>query len=374
MSILGFGCMRLPVIDNDTTRIDDAQAITMVRHAIDEGVDYLDTAFPYHSTSFDKGGESEPFLARALRDGYRKKVNIATKLPSWLIRSRDDMDRYLDRQLERLETSQIDFYLVHALNTTVWPTLKELGIRRFLDSAIRDGRIRHAGFSFHDQLSLFKEIVDYHDWAFCQIQYNYLDEAYQAGTEGLRYAADRGLAVVIMEPLRGGHLAARFPDGAMEALRDADPSRSPAEWALRWVWNHPEVSVVLSGMTSMEHVVENIQVARDAHPNSLTGKELAAIGTARDILRERMAIGCTGCGYCQPCPQGVAIPKIFSMYNDYHLFDTEAARGMARLLYALHITAEERADRCARCGECESHCPQSLPIMDELEKARTLLA
>lgn len=374
VSALGFGCMRLPVIDNDTTRIDEEQATAMLRLAIDDGVNYVDTAFPYHGSNFEKGGESEPFVGRALRDGYREKVNLATKLPSWLMKTRDEMDRTLDMQLERLGTDHIDFYLIHTLCTSLWPVMKRLDYGAFLDSAIRDGRIRYAGFSFHDHLALFKEIVDDYPWSFCQIQYNYLDETYQAGTEGLKYAAEKGLGVVIMEPLRGGHLATRLPDDAVEAFRATVPDRSPVDWALRWVWNHPEVSVVLSGMSTLDQVRDNLKIARNARANALSETELATIDAARKIIRDRTAVACTACNYCQPCEQGVAIPKIFALMNDYHLFDTEEARRVAKLMYGFHLSEEERANHCIQCGECESHCPQGLPIIEKLEEAHALLS
>jgi uncharacterized protein len=243
LSILGFGCMRLPV--NENGQIDEEQATGMLRYAIDHGVNYVDTAYPYHN------GESEPFVGRALEGGYREKVHLATKLPSWLITSREDMDRYLDEQLVRLKTDHVDFYLVHGLNRPFWENLSGLGVTDFLDGAIADGRILHAGFSFHDNTSLFKEIVDAYDWTFVQIQYNFMDDHYQAGTVGLEYAAKKGLGIVVMEPIRGG-LLARDLAGIQEIWQKAKVWRSPAEWALRWVWNHPEVTVVLSGMSTPE--------------------------------------------------------------------------------------------------------------------------
>lgn len=371
VSALGFGCMRLPIIDGDTTKIDEEKAVEMIRHAIDEGVNYVDTAYPYHGTGMGSGGESEPFVGRALKDGYREKVNLATKLPSWLIKTREDMDKYLNEQLERLQTKTIDFYLVHSLSAATWENLKKLGIDEFLDSAIKDGRIRYAGFSFHDKLEVFKGIVDYYDWSFCQIQYNYLDENFQAGNEGLKYAASKGLGVVIMEPLRGGKIVKNLPEVVKNAFDKAEIKRSPAEWALRWVWNHPEVSVVLSGMNIMDNVTENIRVASDALPNSLTKKELETIDNVNKVFKERMKVNCTACEYCMPCPAGVNIPKNFTYYNEYNLFVTpETDKELLNRYNSLK--PEERADKCVECGKCETHCPQAIKIRDELKNVTAL--
>jgi hypothetical protein len=373
VSALGFGCMRLPIIDGDTTKIDEEKAIKMIRHAIDEGVNYVDTAYPYHGTGMSNGGESEPFVGRALKDGYREKVNLATKLPSWLIKTREDMDKYLNEQLERLQTDKIDFYLVHALNVGVWGNLKKLGISEFLDSAIKDGRIRYAGFSFHDKLDVFKEIVDYYDWSFCQIQYNYLDENFQAGTEGLKYASNKGLGVVIMEPLRGGKIVRNLPEAVMNTFEKAEIKRSPAEWALRWVWNHPEVSVVLSGMNIMDNVTENIRVASEAMPNSLTDKELEIMDDVKSVFKERVKVSCTACEYCMPCPAGVNIPKNFTYYNEYNMFVTLQTETELKNRYN-SLNASEKANKCIKCGKCESHCPQGIKIRQELENVTALFA
>ncbi|MDR3565981.1 MAG: aldo/keto reductase [Negativicutes bacterium] len=368
VSVLGFGCMRLPVIGNDPAHIDEGKAIAMIRHAIDAGVNYVDTAYPYHGTGFMSGGASEPFVAKALQDGYRKKVNLATKLPSWLVKTRADMDKYLNEQLDRLQTETIDFYLVHNLNKDVWPVMKELGISEFLDTAVKDGRIRYAGFSFHDQTGLFKEIVDYYDWSFCQIQYNYLDEEYQAGKEGLAYAASKGLGIAIMEPLRGGNLV-RLPEKAKTVLAQADIERTPAEWALRWLWNHPEVSVVLSGMSTIEQVEENIKVAGQAQANSLTAKETAMIDDIKKIFKERIKVNCTACSYCMPCPVGINIPICFSTYNDYWAFDGTPE---AKQRYEILAKFGAPASKCVECGKCESHCPQSITIRTELKNVSQL--
>jgi len=372
VSALGFGCMRLPIIDGDVTKIDEEKAIEMIHHAIDKGVNYIDTAYPYHGTGMGGGGESEPFVGRALKDGYREKVNLATKLPTWLIKTREDMDKYLNEQLERLRTDKIDFYLVHALTKGGWENLKKLGIDEFLNSAIKDGRIRYAGFSFHDDLDVFKEIVDYYDWSFCQIQYNYLDENFQAGTEGLKYAADKGLGVVIMEPLRGGKLINDLPEEVTNAFDKAEIKKSPVEWALRWVWNHPEVSVVLSGMNVMEHINENLKIASVALPNSLTEKELEIMDTVKKVYTERTKVNCTGCQYCMPCPAGVNIPKNFTQYNQYYMLATPQTEGEFKVHYNIFVDVSEKADKCVECGKCESHCPQGIKIRQELKNVKSL--
>lgn len=368
VSILGFGCMRLPVIDGDNTIIDYEKAVEMLRYAIDNGVNYIDTAYPYHGPGEGKAGESEPFVARALKDGYRERVKIATKLPSWLVRRREDMDRFLNEQLERLQTDHIDFYLMHALNKKIWANLKENGVGEFLDAAIADGRIRHAGFSFHDDIDTFKEIVDYYDWSFCQIQYNYLDEKNQAGTEGLEYAAGKGLGVTIMEPLRGGNLARKIPKEVYFAFGDAPVKRTPVQWAFRWLWNHPEVSVVLSGMSEIEQVVDNIKTASKGVADSLLQEELEVMERVKSVFAEKMKVGCTACRYCMPCPFGVDIPRIFEIYNNAFLFDDV---DMAAMMYSVALSKESKASNCRECGRCERHCPQEIPIISELKKVRT---
>lgn len=372
VSVLGFGCMRLPVIGDDPTNIDEENAINMIRHAIDHGVNFIDTAYPYHGSSMDHGGESEPLVAKALKDGYREKVKIATKLPSWTIEKREDMDKYLNEQLKRLETDCIDFYMVHGINKSYWENLKELGFEEFLDEAITDGRIRHAGFSFHHRIELFKEVVDYYDWSFCLIQYNYMDEDYQAGKEGLEYAFKKGLGVAVMEPLRGGQLATNIPQEVQEAFNGSDVKRSPAEWALRWVWNHPEVSVVLSGMNAMDQLLENLKIAEEAQPNSLRDAELNITNQAKSIFEKKLKIKCTGCGYCLPCPSGVDIPENFAKYNDYHLFGSPETKGAYQFHYDAFIMEDKRASSCIECGECEEHCPQNIPIIQKLKKVKEL--
>ena len=368
VSTLGFGCMRFPVIDNDNSRIDEEQAMEMVHYAIDKGVNYFDTAYPYHAYDFSKGGASEPFLAKALKNGYREKVFIATKLPSWLVQSREDMDRFLDEQLERLETGFIDFYLLHGLDGASWKKLLQFGVLEFLDSALETGKIRYAGFSYHDEAGLFKEIVDAYDWTFCQIQYNYMDEEYQAGKEGLLYAAEKGLAVLAMEPLRGGTLVNGLPPAARKTLEKAVPERTAVGWALQWLWKQPEVTVVLSGMSHLDHVKENLQLANELSQKEWTEKDETTLQSAIGLIRGLKRVDCTACSYCIPCPEGVNIPRNFALYNDHHMLQDPAAK----LRYMRLLSDTAKASNCVRCGQCEPLCPQGIQIMDELEHVAEL--
>ena len=361
LSALGFGCMRLPMQDG---KVDEARAIAQIRSAIDGGVNYMDTAWPYHH------GESEIVLGKALRDGYREKVKVATKLPSWLVQDRADMDRYLNAQLERLGVSCIDYYLVHALDGPLWDTVHGLGVLEFLDAAKADGRIANAGFSFHGLAEDFRRIIDAYPWVFCQIQYNYLDETYQAGTEGLRYAAGKDIGVIIMEPLRGGNLGLVTAPPAVQAIWDESPvRRTPVEWALRWIWNHPEVTVVLSGMNEEAHIAENLAIAGSARAGTMTPQELELVARASDKYRELMKVRCTGCGYCMPCPMGVSIPMCFETYNKMHMFGNIAE---GKFLYALRMSGEiggegpGYASQCVSCGQCMENCPQHIAIPDVL--------
>ncbi|MDC7239826.1 MAG: aldo/keto reductase [Spirochaetales bacterium] len=359
LSALGFGAMRLPVIDGDTSKIDEEKALPMIRRAIDRGVNYLDTAWPYH------GGNSEAFCARVMKDGYREKISIATKLPTWLIKSPEDMDSYLDKQLERLEVNQIDFYLLHTINKANWDILVNNGYKSFLDRAKASGKIRYAGFSYHDDIDLFKEIVDDYPWEFCQIQLNYLDENYQAGTEGMRYAAERGLGVIIMEPLRGGMLARTELPDELQAIWDrSGTGRSPADWALRHLWNYPEVGVILSGMSTMEQVEENLNTASEAAADSLTPSEREIIADAKAFFHSRIRVDCTNCRYCMPCPQGVYIPEIFWAYNHEALFGDY---DKAKFWNTGFLKEHQRASNCNSCGACEKKCPQNIPIRKHLK-------
>ncbi len=364
-SALGFGAMRLPTIDDDPAKIDEETATRMIQTAIDGGVNYVDTAWPYHRE------QSEPFVGRCLEDGYRERVKLATKMPSWLIKERADFDRYLNAQLERLRTDTIDFYLLHGLNKTHWPHLRDLEVLVWAEGAIADGRIAHLGFSFHDDLATFKEIVDAHDWTFCQIMYNYMDVDFQAGCEGLRHAAANGLAVVIMEPLRGGSLTQTAPEPVASLWASAPTVRSQADWALQWLWNQPEVSLCLSGMSTMQHVEENLASAERSGVGSLTEEELRLVDRVREAYRELSPVPCTDCKYCQPCPNGVSIPRIFDIFNQAKMYNDEAR---ARRRYNQLLKPEERADNCVECGQCEAACPQQIEIIDWLKRAHAFLA
>lgn len=367
VSTLGFGCMRFPLLsDGKNDHIDEEQSELLIRRAIQLGIDYFDTAYPYHAGEAGGAGQSEPFLGRVLaKDGLRNRVKIASKLPSWLISTRDDMDRLLDEQLKRLQTDHIDFYLIHTLNEKLWENMQQNHVASFLDSALRDGRIRHAGFSFHDRQEIFPGIVDGYDWSFCQIQYNYLDENYQAGTEGLRYAAERGLGVIVMEPLRGGKLAGQIIPEAKAGFDAVHPEWSAAEWALRWVWDHPEVGMLLSGMNSLAQVEENVRIADHAAANHMNADELQAVESAAQKYHEKMPIPCTACAYCMPCPAGVAIPNNFEQYNNTFMFDVDPAYG--------DMEKAVRASNCVECGRCEPLCPQGIAIIEQLKAVDALL-
>jgi uncharacterized protein len=358
LSILGFGCMRLPTKEDGT--IDEIKATQQIHYAIDHGVNYVDTAWPYHM------GQSESFLGNALTDGYREKVKLATKLPAWLVDRREDMDYFLNAQLERLQTDHIDYYLVHGLAGELWDKMKAFNVIDFLDKAKSDGRIINAGFSFHGPVDDFKRIIDAYPWTFCQIQYNFMDEKNQAGTEGLKYAASKDIGVIVMEPLLGGNLASPVPPEVEEIWSKAAVKRTPAEWALRWVWNHPEVTVVLSGMNEEAQVEENVRIADDGHPNSLTKTELQLVKKVEQKYRQLVKIGCTGCQYCMPCPSGVNIPECFDIYNNLHMFGNVNG---AKFTYAISMSGAFTntepggfASQCIECGQCMEKCPQGLEI------------
>ncbi|NMD26357.1 MAG: aldo/keto reductase [Chloroflexi bacterium] len=365
-SALGFGCMRFPVVGGDNGVIDEELAAPMLRRAIDAGVNYLDTAWAYHRE------QDEIFLGKVLAGGYRQKVRLATKMPSWLVNTREDLDRFLDAQLERLQTDFIDFYLLHTLNARLWENYKRLNVFEWAERKMAEGKFGYLGFSFHDSYDVFEDILtSYDNWTFCQIQYNYMDINYQAGQKGLHAAADKGLAVVVMEPLRGGRLAKNPPPSSVaEIFARSHRDWTPANWALQWVWNQPEVSLLLSGMSTMEQVEQNLVSAEQSAPGSLTAEDLALIEHARQARESLAPIPCTHCEYCLPCPSDVAIPSVFELYNEALMYD-EPRRGQNA--YKYDIKDENKADRCVECGTCESLCPQQIEIISWLKKAHAYL-
>jgi uncharacterized protein len=362
VSALGFGCMRLPTLGS-YNEINEPEAIAMLRRAIDAGVNYIDTAYGYH------GGNSERVVGRALSEGYRNKTYLATKLPTWLCHVPEDFDRLLNEQLERLQTDHIDFYLLHSLNKDLWAQVAALGVVGWAEKQLAAGRIHHLGFSFHDDLATFKKIIDAYDrWEFCQIQYNYLNETVQAGTEGLDYAASKGLAVIVMEPLLGGRLA--NPPIEVQALWDSSPIRRlPVNWALQWLWNKSEVAVCLSGMSTMQQVEDNLLYAGESGVGGFTSAEIALVNKARDKYNELCPIPCTACRYCMPCPHGVEIPTNFGIYNDGSMYN-ELAHSRER--YA-KLEAGKQAVDCIACRECESKCPQHIMISEWMPQVHAVL-
>lgn len=364
-SILGFGAMRLPFLDGDMAKIDEPKSIEMMRRAIDGGVNYVDTAYVYH------GGNSETVVGKALRDGYRQKVRIATKMPVWAVKGPADMDKCLAEQLERLGDESIDFYLLHGLNRRSWPAIREAGVFEWAGKQIREGRIGHLGFSFHDEPALLREIVQAYDWAFCQVQYNFMDAGEQAGLDELRLAASRGMAVVVMEPLRGGLLSTPPPE-VLDIYRSSGRAWSPSSWALRWVYDHPEVTLALSGMNTMGQLEDNLSTASEARPGGLAASDLEVVEKVRKIYSESTAIRCTDCKYCLPCPSGVDIPRNFAIYNEGARYNNFT---LSWYMYWewLKPKPEQRAEACTACGLCEEKCPQKLPIRDLLARVREAL-
>jgi len=344
VSALGFGAMRLPTLDNDSSKINEPLATEMIRYAIDAGVNYVDTAYPYHQE------QSEPLVGRVLKDGYREKVRLATKMPCWKVKEEVDFDRLLEEQMRRLDVDYIDFYLLHALNASTWQKVKHLDVFNWAEKRMSEGMFGHICFSFHDEYPVFESIIKgYDNWTMAQIQYNYVDVNYQAGRKGLKLAADRGLAVVVMEPLRGGRIAKNPPpEPVAEVWAKSERNWTPAAWAFHWLWDQPEVSTTISGMNTMSDVEENLATASEATVGSLTEGDQEIIEEAHKVYDSLAPIPCTQCEYCLPCPSGVAIPRIFDFYNDAVAYD---AWGHSRWAYGNLLTADERADNCVECGE-----------------------
>lgn len=366
ISVLGFGCMRLPVIDSRPEKIDYQRSAELLHYAIENGINYIDTAYFYHAATFGQKGNSEPFVGEALSGGWREKVHLATKMPLFILKEKEQMEWFFSEQIERLKTGYLDFYLLHALNGETWERVKKLGIREFLDRKRKDGKIRFPAFSFHGEEQDFIRICDEYDWAFAQIQYNYMDVDFQAGYKGLKYAADKGTGVVVMEPLKGGKLGHDLPAEMEGVFESVSIKRTPAEWALRFVWNEPGVSAVLSGMNSMEQVVENIRIADEGLPGSLSREELSVYPRLRTAIEARIKADCTSCRYCMPCSSGVEIPEVLAALNNSAMWSD------ANPWVTGYVRISGKAGKCTECRECEEICPQGLTISDLMKEAVTV--
>jgi predicted aldo/keto reductase-like oxidoreductase len=381
VSVLGFGAMRLPV--DQQFKIREDEAIKMIRYAIDNGVNYIDTAYPYHF------GQSEVLVGKALKDGYREKVHLTTKLPMWEVKKREDFDRFLSEQIERLQTNP-DIYLFHGLKKDRLEKIKKLKLIEKMETAKENGLFKYIGFSFHDNFDVFKEIIDFYDWDCCQIQFNYLDINYQAGTKGIEYAGGKNIALIIMEPIRGGKLA--IPEHKLDTkpeikavLDRTKVKKTMADWALQFVWNHPEVSVVLSGMSTMQQVKENIESANKSGSKTLTDEELITISELREAYGKYAIVECTSCGYCLPCPNGVTIPEVFRFLNELYYWG-ERGRQRISFFYNRMVKTQEELEKglsegdevegaaslCIQCGECLEKCPQQIDIPEVMEKTNAI--
>lgn len=357
-SLLGFGCMRFPVTAEG--KIDEIQAEKMLDQAMAQGVTYYDTAYPYHN------GDSEPFVGRVLNKYDRSSYFLATKLPIWLVESREEAEKKFYEQLERLDKDYVDFYLIHALDKERFEKVKKLDIVSMCEDLRKKGKIRYLGFSFHDDYEVFEEIINYYHWDFCQIQYNYMDTEIQAGDKGYRLAEEKGIPMVIMEPVRGGLLSG-FSQDIEEMFRKVQPDKSIASWALRWVGSHPNVKVILSGMSDPAQVEDNLDTFN--HFSPLSDEEQATVKQVVDTLNSRVQNRCTGCRYCMPCPQGVSIPESFRMWNDYHIYQKY---GVVKDRWE-GMKDEEKPKNCVECGACEEQCPQKINIREDLKRVQAEL-
>lgn len=363
ISVLGYGCMRF---SQKNGKIDIDKAEQEIMAAYEAGVNYYDTAYIY--------GDSEATIGKIFeKNGIREKIKIATKLPHYIIKSREDAEKYFNEELRRLKTDYVDYYLMHMLtDVKTWERLGEIGIHDWIREKKESGAIRQIGFSYHGNSDMFCQLIDAYDWEFCQIQYNYLDEHSQAGRTGLNYAATKGIPVVIMEPLRGGRLANNLPENAQKLFVDYEIKRTPAEWAFRWLWNQPEVTCVLSGMNSIEMVQENVKNADTSRVGEFTEKEEKLLKNVVKAINEKMKVGCTGCGYCMPCPKKVDIPGTFAIYNKRYV-DGKRKAFLEYMLCTVLRKDSTSASNCVECGKCEKHCPQHIEIRRELKNARKAL-
>ena len=364
LSCLGFGCMRFPRANG---RIDKAETEKLLMRAYEAGVNYFDTAYIY-------SGSEETIGEIFEKNGIREKVHIATKLPHYMIRTREGLDRYFQEHLSRLRTDYIDYYLMHMLNDIgTWEKLKKLGIEEWIREKKASGQIRQIGFSYHGNSDMFCKVLDSYDWDFCQIQYNYMDVHTQAGVEGLHHAAGKGIPVVIMEPLRGGKLVNKLPKEAVQKFRSHSTHHSPAQWGFLWLWDQKEVTLVLSGMNSMEMLDENIRTACHAKAGILKPEDHEMLDDVASTINSKMKVGCTGCHYCMPCPQGVDIPGTFSAYNRCFSEEKKSAGRWEYLMTTAMRKTATSASQCIECGKCERHCPQHIQIRQELKNARRVL-
>lgn len=364
VSRFGMGCMRFPKKINSTGKniIDEIESIKMIRYAIENGVNYFDTAYVYT--------DSEAIVGKALYGGLREKIFLATKSPVSMFQKQEDFDFYLDGSLKRLQTGYIDFYLLHGLNKSCWEKVKKFKLLDKLDIAKKKGKIIYGAFSFHDDLDLFKEIIDSYGWDMCQIQLNFIGENYQAGVEGLKYAASKDIGVVIMEPLLGGLLAQNVPPDIMEKWDSSGIKRTPTDWAFRWLANFPEVTIILSGVSSMEQLKEDIEIFGKTSPNSLTKKEIEIFKEIKKLYEKKLKVGCTGCSYCMPCPSGVDIPGVLWQYNSVFRSDPKLVKEAYKSWFCYN---KMDASQCSECGQCEEKCPQHIPIIEKLKEAHDYL-
>ena len=351
VSLLGMGAMRLP--ETEDGQINEPEAIDIIRSAIDAGINYVDTAFGYHN------GKSEGLVGKALKDGYREKVLLADKMPIWLAKDEEHMKEMFQTQLERLDTDYIDMYLVHSVNKPNWKRIKKLNLMPFLEEMKAAGKIKHIGFSFHDSYELFEEVLDSYPWEFCQIQLNYMDKDIQAGVKGLKLAAEKGLSVIIMEPLKGGKLTTGIPPTVQELWNNAPVKRTPAEWGFKWLANMPEVTLILSGMSSREQLQQNIATVSAADLNVLSDEERELIDKVSDEYNRLIKYSCTGCEYCLPCPQKLKIPDLIDTLNEWNIYGQNPATKME---YIEWVPEGRHASDCISCKACEKKCPQGLPI------------
>ncbi len=368
LSALGFGCMRLASKGKGLlSAIDTDTATRQIITAIEAGINYLDTAYPYH------GGSSESFLGdNILSNGYRDRVNIATKLPCFLINKKEKIQETFEKQLKKLRVDVIDYYLLHSLNGRTWDKMVSLDVIDFMDTIRKQDRVRKMGFSFHGTYDAFVRIVDSYDWDFCQVQYNIIDEDFQAGIRGIDYAADKGIGVIVMEPLKGGMIAGNVPRDVRSIYESSDNGWSPAEWGLRWVLNNPKVTMVLSGMNDDRHIGENLRVVSEALPNHMTNGEISIVRAVREKYLNLMEVGCTGCGYCMPCPAGIDIPGSFRDLNNYKMTGKAQAK-IFHMAYSGIMTEDGKphwTSSCINCGKCEKACPQGIEVRKEFLKVQ----